>query len=205
MTDVVAAFDFDGTIATRDSLSGFITGTAGWTGLARSLARTSPRIAGVALGRLSRDDAKDHFLTAALAGRPAAEIEAAGRRYGHAILRAGRFHDAVLARLDEHRADGHELVIISASPDIYLRPVAERLGAALVASRFASDDEGRLTGRLEGGNCRGARKVARLEEWLGGRSVVLHAYGDSPGDRELLARADHGYLVRRGRISPVSP
>jgi len=205
VTDVVAAFDFDGTIAAHDSLRGFIAGTAGWTGLARSLALSSPQLAGVALGRADRDEVKEHFLTHALGGRPATEIARAGRRYGRSLLRAGRFHDAVLARLVEHREAGDDVVIVSASPEVYLAPVAKRLGAGLVASRFAVDDEGRLTGKLAGGNCRGARKVTRLEEWLGGREVVLHAYGDSASDDELLARADHAYLVNRGKISPVSP
>ena len=45
------------------------------------------------------------------------------------------------------------------------------------------------------GNCRGPEKARRLLAWLdanhGGRDAVeLWAYGDSPGDRELLAAAD---------------
>ncbi|MGH9000745.1 MAG: haloacid dehalogenase-like hydrolase, partial [Acidimicrobiia bacterium] len=61
---------------------------------------------------------------------------------------------------------------------------------------------GRLTGALLGANCRGAEKVARLREWLGGEEleVDLWAYGDSRGDAELLALAGaNGTRVARAR------
>jgi phosphoserine phosphatase len=53
---------------------------------------------------------------------------------------------------------------------------------------------------------RGAEKVRRLDEWLGATApgagpAFVWAYGDSSGDRELLARADQGIRVggRPGR------
>ena len=59
---------------------------------------------------------------------------------------------------------------------------------------------GRATGRLDGGNCRGPEKVVRSagSTHAGGRPAVhLSAYGDSRGDRELLAVADLAPLVGR--------
>ena len=55
----------------------------------------------------------------------------------------------------------------------------------------ASDPTTGSTGQLEGGNVRGPEKVRRVREWLGAGEVELWAYGDSAGDRELLAAADH--------------
>ena len=50
----------------------------------------------------------------------------------------------------------------------------------------------RLTGRLVGKNCWGPEKVARLEACVGAlSSVCLYAYGDTRGDRELLAAATY--------------
>jgi phosphoserine phosphatase len=56
-------------------------------------------------------------------------------------------------------------------------------------------EDGRITGRLSGRNCYGPEKVERLEEVLGKLdNYLVYAYGDSKGDRELLAVADHGFF-----------
>ena len=70
----------------------------------------------------------------------------------------------------------------------------------MLCTTLGVDADGILTGRLEGGNVRGPEKVRRVQEWLGAGPVELWAYGDSGGDRELLALADHPHKVgRRGR------
>jgi phosphatidylglycerophosphatase C len=61
----------------------------------------------------------------------------------------------------------------------------------VIACSLETDGTGRATGRLIGGNCRGPEKVRRLREWLGAEPAELWAYGDSAGDDELLAFADH--------------
>ncbi|MGA1052242.1 MAG: haloacid dehalogenase-like hydrolase, partial [Ilumatobacteraceae bacterium] len=68
------------------------------------------------------------------------------------------------------------------------------------ATRLEIGGDGACTGRLDGPNCRGAEKVRRLTDWLesdglGLGEVTLWAYGDSSGDRELLAAAQHPHLV----------
>jgi phosphatidylglycerophosphatase C len=59
------------------------------------------------------------------------------------------------------------------------------------------DTDDRFTGVLEGGNVRGPEKVRRLRDWLGTEPAEVWAYGDSSGDRELLAFADHARRVGR--------
>ena len=71
----------------------------------------------------------------------------------------------------------------------------------MLGTELAVDDDGLLTGALAGANCRGVEKVRRLHAWLRERhgdraNVEVWAYGDSPGDRELLADADHAVWVR---------
>jgi phosphatidylglycerophosphatase C len=85
---------------------------------------------------------------------------------------------------------------VSASLRAYLDEVARRLGVdALLCTELEVDDDGRCTGRMKGGNCRGPAKATRLRAYLGDREVTLWAYGDSAGDREMLALADHPTLV----------
>jgi HAD superfamily hydrolase (TIGR01490 family) len=98
-------------------------------------------------------------------------------------------------RLDWHRRQGHRLFIVSASPRQLLQPVADRLGATLLATETSNLLSHRAGAplRLESANCKGPEKVRRLQAALGTplSSVCLHAYGDSRGDRELLLAADH--------------
>jgi len=97
-------------------------------------------------------------------------------------------------RLQWHLEQGHRCIIVSASIDIYLEPWAESFGVHdVICSRLASPN-GFVTGKLMGANCWGPEKVRRLEEEFGNlEDYNLFAYGDSRGDRELLAAADHPF------------
>jgi phosphatidylglycerophosphatase C len=56
------------------------------------------------------------------------------------------------------------------------------------------DVQGRLAGRLDGPNCRGPEKVARLKARFGESLNLVAAYGDTDGDADLLAAAQTGYF-----------
>jgi phosphatidylglycerophosphatase C len=205
---VVAAFDVDHTLTVRDCVVPFLRRVAGPNRLARRLAAHSHLVVPAA-ARRDRDALKAIVTSVALRGRHIDEVRDAGRRFGADVARAWLRPDTV-ARLAWHRRQGHLVALVSASFEVYLDVVGEHLGVdAVLATRLAVDDEGRCTGELVGANCRGAEKVHRLHAWLdeshGGRAaVVLWAYGDSNGDRELLADADHPVRVGRPLVS-VAP
>ena len=198
MTRRVAAFDFDGTMAPGDSLIPFLWRTSGPVRFLLAALRHGPRIlAATGLGVGSRDAAKEAFLRTTLHGRPLAAVRKAAEAFAEDLER--RVDRAALARLAWHRDQGHELVLVSASLELYLEPLGRKLGVdAVLASRLVVVDD-IVTGELDGPNVRAHEKVVRLRRWLGGDPCELWAYGDSAGDRELLALADHGFRVpRRG-------
>lgn len=193
----VAAFDFDGTMVSGDSLGPFLARLHGRHGAARLIAAAGPGML-AAYRSAGRDGAKAVLLRRAMAGQPAARVAAEGAEYGLAL--ASRLRPAMARRLEWHRRSGHRLVLVSASLAAYLEPFGRAVGLDLViATRLEEAADGRLTGRLFGANVRGPEKAARLTEALSGEEVELWAYGDSPGDREMLAMADHPLLVGRGR------
>ncbi len=104
-------------------------------------------------------------------------------------------------RVQEHRRRGHHLVLVSASPDLYLLPWATYAGFdAVLATELEFVDE-RCTGRLATPNCWGKEKARRLQEWLSNRQPsLLYAYGDSRGDREMLAMADRRWKRGDGAL-----
>ena len=198
----VAAFDFDGTITRKDTLGPFLAHFVGLGRMARAAVPHAHRLGGAAIGRVDRDLAKERYFVSLLAGRPTAELEAAGAAYAARVLEKAPFNPAVVERMDWHAEVGHEIVVISASLAVYVAPIVRALGAHATFATEVEVTDGLLTGRLVDGNVRAATKVARLEGHLRGEAAEVWAYGDSAGDAELLAFADHPHLVRRGRIDP---
>jgi phosphatidylglycerophosphatase C len=200
VTRTVAAFDFDGTLTRRDSMLPFLARVRGWPRTLVALASIAPRYAGVLLGRVDRDATKDRLLMRVLRGTTRDELAVAGAEYGDVLVRKA-ITPEMRAVVASHRARGHDIVIVSASLDTYLDTVGERLDAqAVLCTKLEFDAGGRATGRMAGGNCRGAGKAQRLREHLGDEAAVLWAYGNSDGDREMFAMADHVVRAHRGRV-----
>jgi len=196
----VAAFDFDGTLTRRDTLLPFLVHVAGRLAVGRALAAQAGPLARALCGRGDRGAVKEQVLGPLLAGRPLAELEALAELFADDAV-ARRLRPAMVRRLRAHLAAGDPVVVVTASPELAVAPIARRLGpVAVLGTRLEVAEDGRLTGRLTGANLRGAEKVRRLTEWLGDGGSTLHwAYGDSPGDRELLAAAAEPLWVGRRR------
>ena len=201
MSRTVAAFDFDGTLTRRDTLLPFLASVVGWPRVIAALGADALTMAG------GRDVAKERLLVRLLSGVPEERLRTIGAEYAQKV----RIAPEMRARVEWHRAHSHDVVIVSASLDCYLAGIGESLGADRVlctSLEFAGDT--RCTGRLVNGNCRGAEKAKRLRAYLGD-VVTLWAYGDSSGDTEMLAMADHPVRVPArphrysGLIRPVMP
>ncbi len=189
-TRTVAAFDFDGTLTRRDTLLPFLAQVVGWSRLAPALAASL---------RADRDSSKQRLLTRTLAGRAHTDISTVGAEYGAAVART--ISPQMRRRVEWHQDQGHDIVVVSASLDVYVDAAASALEISNVLSTSLEVDEhGRITGRMVDGNCRGDEKATRLRTHMGDAEVVLWAYGNSSGDDAMLALADHPVRVRRGRL-----
>ncbi len=157
----IAAFDVDGTLTTRDCVVPFLRRVAGTRHLVQQLT-TDARQTVPALVRRDRDALKARAARAAFADRPVQEV---GR---HAADFARMAHTSwlrpdTLEMLHRHQAAGDTVVLVSASFEIYLRPLGGLLGVDdVLAARLAIGPDRRFTGDLDGSNCRGPEKVRRL-------------------------------------------
>lgn len=87
-------------------------------------------------------------------------------------------------------------VIISASPEFLLRPIADKLGFFLIASRVDP-----RTGKTEGLNCHGEEKVRRFRA-LYPEEAVDRFYSDSLSDSPMARLAKEAFMIRKGRVGP---
>jgi len=195
---VVAVFDFDGTVTDRDTLVPFLVAAFGRRRVAAAFAVQPLAFAGALLRVMPIDAFKRRVLRRLVKDAPAPRLRALGPSYARAL--AARLRPGALERIAWHRSQGHLLVLASATLDLYLDHVGSQLGfdhvlCTRLASRPGDDGVERLTGALEGRDCTGPEKLRRLVALLGDlRAHELHAYGDSAGDRDLLAAADHAHF-----------
>ena len=196
------AFDFDGTLTRRDSLLPFLHQVLGVPALAAALAAESPWLAAYATRLLSNEAAKLRVLRRTLGGLARARLQAEGERFAAEGV-APLLRPAMMDRLRQHLRAGHRCVLVTASLTLYTRPWALGQGFhAVLGSELGFDPAGRAEGVLVGGNCYGPRKALRLGRLLGGDSLAV-GYGDSRGDREMLAMAQQGFLLKRRELIRV--
>ncbi|HSP29755.1 MAG TPA: HAD-IB family hydrolase [Ilumatobacteraceae bacterium] len=205
----VAAFDVDGTLTAADCVVPFLRRTVGTPTLVRRMLRSPLGLTRAGLRR-DRDALKAASAAATFRGLPIELVRADAEVFAREV-HDRRLRREVVQSLHGHLEAGDTVLLVSASFEVYLQPLAKLLGAHdVLAVRLEVDDDGILTGGLEGLNCRGPEKVVRLHDWLdrhaGGRAAVhLSAYGDSRGDRELLADADEAHWLGRGAMPGAMP
>ena len=199
MTDrvEVAVFDVDGTLTVRDCVRPFLERVGGKVGIARAVLRRPVASLGAGFRR-DRDRMKEIVVGGVLRGRAVADVEALGETFAREV-HDGWMRPDTLSRLRWHQAAGHRTALVSASLGPYLRPLGQQLGVDAVLCAEPLREGDRYGDGLDGANCRAAEKVRRLDAWLDAnelRDAAIWAYGDSRGDRELLARADHSLVVK---------
>ncbi len=101
----------------------------------------------------------------------------------------------------EHRAKGHDVVVISASGSEMVEPIARMVGADLsVATRMVEQD-GHYTGEVEF-YCYGEGKAEAIRQLAAQRGYDLadcHAYSDSATDLPMLTAVGHPTAVNPDR------
>lgn len=200
----VAAFDVDHTLTNKDCVVPFLREVAGWRLYAGLVWRVLPLSR--ALFARDRDRVKAVATRAALAGRTVEQVDAKARRFASQAFPAW-LRDDTVKRLRWHHSQGHKVVLVSASYSLYLKYLGKLLSCdAVMGTECETDSRSQFTGSLVGANCRGPEKERRLREWLDGEgfgSYVLYAYGDSAGDDQMLAMADHPFRITKDFVAEI--
>lgn len=187
------AFDFDGTITTKDTFALFIRYYAGTPRWLYNIMTLTPFFAAYGLKIIDRNAVKRRVVRRFFKGRSADELQAKADAFARDII-PPLIRPLAQKELDEKRARGEALYIVSASIEHYLIPWAKTQGIEHVFATQLQKVENRLTGELLGPNCWGDGKTARIRAEMGQTPyIIAEAYGDSEGDKPLLYAAKASY------------
>lgn len=194
---MLAVFDLDRTLTKKDTYVPYLFGYL----------RQHPRlffrtwtlpwaVARFKLGIGDNSQLKESFLSAFLKGARLEDINVWTALYVEKLLGAG-LRAKGRETLLRHANSGHEICLVTASPDLYVDALAARLGIGSILCTATERQEQILSGRILGTNCHGEEKIRRLEANLGTRrrDTYVIVYADDVSDLPLLRWADKGIVI----------
>ena len=185
------AFDFDGTLTTRDTLIAFIRYACGTPRFLLGFLLHAPLLVLMKLRLYSNGKAKLRLFSWFFRGMPIETFDTLCQSF--ASTHRHLLRPETVRLLQQALSEGSEVLVVSASIDNWVQPF---FPAVTVLGTQIEVIDGRLSGRFLTPNCYGQEKVRRILALHPVRSSYrLTAYGDSRGDRELLAFADEAHLV----------
>ncbi|MEZ5141120.1 MAG: HAD-IB family hydrolase [Acidimicrobiales bacterium] len=129
-------------------------------------------------------------------GWSVADASEAGRMAAATLVHQVQPYARIL--IDEHHAEGRQVVIATTTPDHLVAPLAELLGIdAVVATRYGRRD-GAFDGTIDGEFVWGKGKWRAVRDWAQANGVDLGdswAYSDSYYDVPLLSAVGHPTVV----------
>ena len=185
------AFDFDGTLTTRDTLIEFIRYACGTARFLLGFLLYSLLLVLMKLRLYSNGKAKQKVFAHFFKGMTIDKFDTLCQDF--ASTHRHLLRPEVVSQLEQALSEGAEVLIVSASIDNWVQPFFPKV--KVLGTQIEVID-GRLTGRFLTPNCYGQEKVRRILTLHPDRSAYhLTAYGDSRGDREMLAFADEAQMI----------
>ena len=187
----IYCFDFDGTLTYKDTLIEFIRYSKGTLSLFAGFLFYSPLLILMKLHLYPNWKVKQKIFTLYYKGMRVGYFD----QLCHAFAndRSNLLRRQAFLKIAEVLRQGAQVMIVSASPDSWVRPFVGE-GPVVIGTQLEVVD-GRLTGRFKTKNCYGQEKVNRIKEVLKDprEHYEIFAYGDSRGDKEMLDFADKGF------------
>lgn len=199
----VSVFDFDGTLTLKDSMMAIIVFQRGHLGLLWALLRQIHLITLMFLGKYPNQKTKEHLLSYCFGGMEEKSFELFCQRFADSHQHI--LNPDMLTRLRKATEEGQMVYVITASPESWVARLIP--GVRILGSKMEIVN-GKITGRLSNKNCYGPEKVERLlsdcpDIYKNRENYEITAYGDSRGDHEMFKFANHAYLIKQGKCTPL--
>ena len=189
---ILALFDFDGTLTNHDSFFKFLAFSTHPVMLLYKSLRCLPALLMYILGIWSNHRAKEAVFSVFFRNWKEEQFRSVVEAYLSEILLI--LNETAMHCLNNHRQRGHDIFIVTATPEAIIRPFCRANKCGLIGTK-TEVNHGSLTGRFEGNNCYGEEKVRRIRLDIDLDSYdEIFAYGDTEGDRPMLNLADKSYF-----------
>jgi len=182
----IAFFDFDGTVTKKDTLLEFIKHHKGdgwfWAGFVIN----SPFLVAYKVGLISNQWAKERILSFFFGKKSLADFQQACNDFSENEI-PKLLRPKAIKEIKKLQEAGVEIVLVSASPENWIKKWSSANGISLIATRLETRKQ-RITGKIDGRNCYGEEKVRRIRETYDlSQYQKIYCYGDTKGDKPMLS------------------
>ncbi len=189
----IIAFDFDGTITTKDTFALFLRYFAGTPSWAFKLLKLLPVFMAYGIKIIDRNAVKAHVVRVFFKGVDEKHLEAKAQIFAQDVI-PGLIRPEALKTLKIKTQSPHKVFLVSASIEPYLLAWAKNHNIKTVLSTKLAVKNGILTGEIDGVNCWGMGKISKISAKMADTPyVIVESYGDSRGDREMLHTAQASF------------
>ena len=185
-------FDFDGTLTHKDTMFLYLKFYDA-TKYRIQFVKHIPLFILLKLKLADAEKVKKSFIASILKGERKTEIEKKSELFFQEFY-PELFRENALQFIKNIDRENTECYIVSASLDIWVAPFAKEFQMKLLTTQAEFKND-KFTGNFIGKNCNGAEKVNRIKEAIDGKKFdKIIAFGDTSGDREMLAWANESHF-----------
>lgn len=196
----LALFDFDGTLCKKDSFTGFIFFALSKRHIVKQAIKTLPWIQAYYLNIYPPHAMRVKLFKAMFTGINASEILSLAEEYAQQLMQ--QLDPKLYQQLLKHKQNQDDIVLVSASIDLYLQSVCKLLEIDLICTE-TEIVAGKVTGHYTSADCSSEQKRLRiLEKYDLNQYQSIYAYGNSVEDLEMLSLADYKFMVGEDRVFP---
>ena len=196
----LALFDFDGTLCKKDSFTGFIFYALSKRHIVRQGIKILPWIQAYYLKIYPANSMRIRLFNAMFKNANSNEILDLAADYSHRLM--AQLDPELFQQLLKHQNNGDDVVLVSASVDIYLDMICQILKIDLICTETEILD-GKFTGSYSTPDCSSDQKRLRiLSKYDLNQYSKIYAYGNSEEDLAMLSLADFKYMVGENQLLP---
>ncbi len=182
-------FDFDGTITTKDSFPLFFKFTFGGFKFYSGFLLFTPLFLLHKLKLYDGGKLKEAIQSFYLKGIEKSKIEKMGERLIQKLIADNIIKKEFTNKIETYISDGAEVVVVSASPDLWIKPFCELYKIKYLCTELAYN-ESKFTGNFSTPNCNhNQKKVRILEKYSLEKYEAVIVYGNSKDDECMMELA----------------
>lgn len=201
MDNVIAVFDFDGTIICHDSMWLFLSHAIGKLRMVMNAVIMAPQILLAKIRLADLSSTKERLLIRCLRNLSSRQLQDLGQSFAKRI--ESDISPEISRRMEMHHIRGDKVWIVSASMSFWIEPWAKNNAIDKVIATKPKYDS--LNGYFAGfasANCKGIEKVRRIqgalaESNISRESVSMIGYGNSSDDYEMLDFCNKSFIIDR--------